>query len=112
VEFYLHSLICLYGMVVLLKHRYNFTYCCFCFLQTPLHIAAASTHGVGCLDVLIKMGADINVQSEDGRTPLHMTAIHGRFTRSKTLIDHGKFACNLLLSLYNLFTADNSREHV
>jgi ankyrin repeat protein len=60
-------------------------------LQTPLHIAAASTLGVGSLDVLIKMGADINVQSEDGRTPLHMTAIHGRFTRSKTLIDHGKF---------------------
>lgn len=47
--------------------------------------------------MLIKVGADINVQSEDGRTPLHMTAIHGRFTRSKTLIDHGEPECNLYL---------------
>jgi ankyrin repeat protein len=72
------------------------------FLQTPLHIAAASTNGVGCLDVLIKMGADINVQSEDGRTPLHMTAIHGRFARSETLIDHGKFGSNLLPALHHI----------
>lgn len=61
-----------------------------CLLQTPLHIAAASTHGVYCLEELIKEGAAINQQSHDGRTPLHMTAIHGRFTRSKTLVDNGK----------------------
>jgi ankyrin repeat protein len=109
VVLHLHSVICLYAMV---KHRYNFTLRHFCFSQTPLHIAAASTHGVGCLDVLIKVGADINVQSEDGRTPLHMTAIHGRFTRSKTLIDRGKFECNLLPFLHNCFTADISLEHV
>ena len=64
--------------------------CLLPLLQTPLHIAAASTHGASCLEVLINVGADINLQSEDGRTPLHMTAIHGRFTRSKTLIDHGE----------------------
>lgn len=57
--------------------------------QTPLHVAAASTHGVHCLEVLLKAGLRINVQSEDGRTPLHMTAIHGRFTRSKSLLDAG-----------------------
>lgn len=39
--------------------------------------------------MLIRSGLKVNVQSEDGRTPLHMTAIHGRFTRSKTLLDVG-----------------------
>ncbi|KAF4518750.1 hypothetical protein B566_EDAN006154 [Ephemera danica] len=69
------------------------------FGNSPLHIAclngfsnicsAASTRGAECLEVLIKEGADINPQSDDGRTPLHMTAIHGRFTRSKILMDNG-----------------------
>lgn len=59
--------------------------------QTPLHIAAASTGGVDCLLFLLEHNVDINKQSLDGRTPLHMTAIHGRFTRSKTLIDKGLF---------------------
>lgn len=29
-------------------------------------------------------------QSKDGKTPLHMTAIHGRFSRSQTIIHNGK----------------------
>lgn len=29
-------------------------------------------------------------QSRDGKSPLHMTAVHGRFTRSQTLIQNGK----------------------
>ncbi|MGH0165406.1 UNVERIFIED_CONTAM: hypothetical protein FKN15_048721 [Acipenser sinensis] len=41
---------------------------------TPLHFAAASTHGALCLEFL---------------SPLHMTAVHGRFTRSQTLIQNG-----------------------
>jgi len=59
--------------------------------QTALHLAAASIHGVHCFKLLIHNGLKVNVQSEDGRTPLHMTAIHGRFTRSKTLLDAGAF---------------------
>lgn len=39
--------------------------------------------------MLLHAGLRINVQSADGRTPLHMTAIHGRFTRSKSLLDAG-----------------------
>lgn len=58
--------------------------------QTPLHIAAASTHGVDCLMFLLDHNVDINRQSFDGRTALHMTAIHGRFTRSNMLIERGK----------------------
>lgn len=57
--------------------------------MTPLHIAAAGTHGVDCLNFLLEQKVNINKQSIDGRTALHMTAIHGRFTRSKTLIDKG-----------------------
>lgn len=57
--------------------------------QTPLHVAAASAHGVECMLNLLTHNVDINKQSFDGRTPLHMTAIFGRFTRSKSLIDKG-----------------------
>ena len=30
------------------------------------------------------------VQDKDGRTPLHMTAIHGFYLRTETLIHHGE----------------------
>ncbi len=32
------------------------------------------------------------IQSQDGKTPLHMTALSGRFTRAETLIQSGKWA--------------------
>uniref|UniRef100_A0A3B5A7V4 Ankyrin repeat domain 44 n=1 Tax=Stegastes partitus TaxID=144197 RepID=A0A3B5A7V4_9TELE len=56
---------------------------------TPLHFAATSTHGALCLEFLVNNDADVNVQSRDGKSPLHMTAVHGRFTRSQTLIQNG-----------------------
>uniref|UniRef100_S4RRT2 Ankyrin repeat domain 52 n=1 Tax=Petromyzon marinus TaxID=7757 RepID=S4RRT2_PETMA len=56
---------------------------------TALHFAAASTHGAICLELLVNHHADVNAQSYDGKSPLHMTAIHGRFTRSQTLIQNG-----------------------
>lgn len=37
------------------------------------------------------------VQSRDGKSPLHMTAVHGRFTRSQTLIQNGESRYGLLL---------------
>lgn len=37
----------------------------------------------------MELNANINLQAKDGRTPLHMTAINGRFTRAQMLLDHG-----------------------
>nr|CAB3221774.1 zinc finger protein LOC723799 [Phallusia mammillata] len=54
-----------------------------------LHHAAASTHGALCLELLVNSGANVNVQNKDGKTPLHMTAVHGRFTRSQALLQGG-----------------------
>lgn len=71
--------------------------------QTPLHIAAASTHGVDCLMFLLRQNVDLNKQSLDGRTPLHMTAIHGRFTRSKSLIDKGKVMFYIIRKFFYTF---------
>lgn len=67
----------------------HFLFACISCLQTPLHIAAASTDGKECMEQLLLKGADINAQSDDGRTPLHMTCHYGRFTCSKILIDAG-----------------------
>ncbi|XP_046445039.1 serine/threonine-protein phosphatase 6 regulatory ankyrin repeat subunit A-like isoform X3 [Daphnia pulex] len=57
--------------------------------QTPIHVSAAATHGERCLGLLIERDANINFQAKDGRTPLHMTAIHGRFMRAQMLLDRG-----------------------
>ena len=37
----------------------------------------------------MELDANINLQAKDGRTPLHMTAINGRFTRAQMLLDRG-----------------------
>uniref|UniRef100_A0A8C2X8N2 Ankyrin repeat domain 28 n=1 Tax=Cyclopterus lumpus TaxID=8103 RepID=A0A8C2X8N2_CYCLU len=55
----------------------------------PLHFTAASRHGALCLELLVCNGADVNIKSKDGKTPLHMTAIHGRFSRSQAIIENG-----------------------
>ncbi|KAG7281135.1 hypothetical protein CRUP_027672, partial [Coryphaenoides rupestris] len=64
---------------------------------TPLHLAAVSTNGALCLELLVNNGADVNQQSKEGKSPLHMAAIHGRFTRSQILIqnDVGSTECSL-----------------
>lgn len=54
-----------------------------------MHIACASSEGSDCFEILLQFGALINARSAIGRTPLHMTAIHGRFTLSKRLLDVG-----------------------
>uniref|UniRef100_A0A8D0CQ53 Ankyrin repeat domain 52 n=1 Tax=Sander lucioperca TaxID=283035 RepID=A0A8D0CQ53_SANLU len=57
--------------------------------STPLHLSAASSSGVLCLELLINNGADVNVQNKEGKSPLHMASMHGRFTGSQILIQNG-----------------------
>lgn len=59
--------------------------------QSPLHLAAASPSADRCFDLLMQdpnIASGINMRDEDNRTPLHMTAIYGRLSRSKALIDN------------------------
>ena len=58
--------------------------------QTPMHYAAFSHGGALSMEILAKAGADPNIQDCNGRTPLHMTALHGFYLRSQTLILHGE----------------------
>lgn len=41
------------------------------------------------MELLLAMGALVNAKSGFGRTPLHMSAIHGRVTRAQNLINAG-----------------------
>ena len=68
--------------------------------QTPLHYASFSPHGALCMELLVKAGADPNIQDCDGHTPLHMTAIHGFYLRTETLINHGKGYGTSMTSCY------------
>ena len=43
------------------------------------------------MELLVKAGANPNIQDMDGRTPLHMTALHGFYLRTETLISQGGF---------------------
>uniref|UniRef100_A0A8C3G7T6 Ankyrin repeat domain 52a n=1 Tax=Cyclopterus lumpus TaxID=8103 RepID=A0A8C3G7T6_CYCLU len=96
---------------------------------TPLHLAAVSTNGALCLELLVNNGADVNQQSKEGKSPLHMAAIHGRFTRSQILIQNGgeidcvdkygntplhvaaKYGHELLISTLMTNGADTARYH-
>lgn len=40
------------------------------------------------------------LQSKEGKSPLHMAAIHGRFTRSQILIQNGRDDCAVQLICY------------
>ena len=64
--------------------------------QTPLHYAAFSHHGALCMELLVKAGASPNIQDMDGRTPLHMTALHGFYRCRETLIGQGLCLMNRL----------------
>uniref|UniRef100_A0A7N8YNE5 Serine/threonine-protein phosphatase 6 regulatory ankyrin repeat subunit A-like n=1 Tax=Mastacembelus armatus TaxID=205130 RepID=A0A7N8YNE5_9TELE len=56
---------------------------------SALHFASSSRQGALCQELLLAHGAHINMQSKDGKTPLHMAATHGRFSCSQALIQNG-----------------------
>lgn len=54
--------------------------------DTLLHVAGANNSSA-VIDLLVKYGADINAQNEDGFTPLHIAAIHGNMQVVEKLVD-------------------------
>jgi len=55
---------------------------------TPLLYAARENCG-GCVDVLLKHGADINLPDPDGVTPLHVAIMNSNWDLAKQLIEAG-----------------------
>jgi hypothetical protein len=62
------------------------------FDRTPLHIAALSSKGAECaevVDILIRAGADVNAVDEFNMTPLHYAALFGNVKVAEKLIAAG-----------------------
>jgi ankyrin repeat protein len=55
----------------------------------PIHYASVSRRGSFCLEHLISLGIDVNMKSEDGKTPLHITALHYNHSCAQNLICSG-----------------------
>ena len=69
-----------------------------------MHYAAGATYSDTILEVLANEKADVNVKCREGRTPLHIAAVHGRCSRARVLLNHGKceYICEVLLVIYNI----------
>ncbi|XP_073186113.1 uncharacterized protein [Lepidochelys kempii] len=57
--------------------------------ETPLHIAACIHEGEKVAEMLLKSGADVNVEQENGETAMHIAARHGNLRMIKALIEEG-----------------------
>ncbi|KAK1785501.1 hypothetical protein P4O66_018863 [Electrophorus voltai] len=58
-------------------------------LETPLHIAARVKEGEKVAEMLLKSGADVNAEQENGETAMHVTARHGGLQMMRALIEEG-----------------------
>jgi ankyrin repeat protein len=65
-------------------------------LETPLHIAARVKEGDRCALMLLKSGANPNITTENGETPVHVAAANGNdVTLDLLLADGGgELFCN------------------
>ncbi|XP_030045854.1 serine/threonine-protein phosphatase 6 regulatory ankyrin repeat subunit B-like [Microcaecilia unicolor] len=57
--------------------------------ETPLHIAARIQEGEKVAEMLLKSGADVNVEQENGETAMHIAARHGNLKMITALIEEG-----------------------
>ncbi|XP_049790340.1 serine/threonine-protein phosphatase 6 regulatory ankyrin repeat subunit A [Schistocerca nitens] len=57
--------------------------------ETPLHIAARVREGDRCALMLLKSGANCNLTTDDGRTPVHVAAKHGNLPTLTLLLNDG-----------------------
>ncbi len=57
-------------------------------LNTPMH-AAAEIGDDGCIDLLCRAGADLNIRNLEGRTPLHSAVLKRHTYSVATLISYG-----------------------
>lgn len=56
-----------------------------------MHFAAGATYSDTILEVLANEKADVNAKCRDGKTPLHIAAVHGRCSRARVLLSHGRY---------------------
>jgi ankyrin repeat protein len=56
----------------------------------PIHYAAGCKLGAFCLELLVSLDVDVNISSFfDGRTPMHVAAMHGRTSCAQILFSNG-----------------------
>lgn len=57
--------------------------------ETPLHIAARVKDGDRCALMLLKSGASANLTTDDGQTPVHVSASTGSLPSLLLLLEDG-----------------------
>ncbi|XP_043922219.1 serine/threonine-protein phosphatase 6 regulatory ankyrin repeat subunit A-like [Protopterus annectens] len=57
--------------------------------ETPLHIAARIAEGEKVAEMLLKSGADVNLEQENGETAMHIAARYGNLKMIQSLIEEG-----------------------
>ncbi|KAI5621888.1 transient receptor potential cation channel, subfamily N, member 1, partial [Silurus asotus] len=58
-------------------------------LESPLHIAARVKDGEKVVEMLLKSGAEVNTELENGETAMHVAARHGNLQVMKSLVEEG-----------------------
>ncbi|KAG7317234.1 hypothetical protein KOW79_019532 [Hemibagrus wyckioides] len=58
-------------------------------METPLHIAARVERGEMVAEMLLKSGAEVNTEQENGETAMHIAARHGNLQIMRLLVEEG-----------------------